>query len=267
MFRTRILLLISCALVVGAIYLLPKAVVENDAEMSSPTAASANGAGHQEVPTGLQQTINQYRTQLAGGVTDQKTAIFADSLAELYQNAGRYDSAAAYFEQAASFIGTEASILKSAEAYYQAFSFSVDNAKSKVLAEKARQFFSALLEKKPAQPDLKVKLAMTFMVSEGPMQGIAMLREVLEKYPEHEQALLNMGILSIRSGQFAKAIDWLRRLDKAHPENVEGQMLLGAAYAGAGEKEKAREQYERARKMTTDPAVQQQLDAYVKDLN
>lgn len=267
MFRTRIILLISCALVVGGIYLLPKAVVENDSEMSSSGTSSTNSAGHQAVAPAIQEAITRIRTQLTQGVTDQKTAIFADSLAELYQNAGRFDSAAAYFEQAASFFGTEGSILKSAEAYYQAFSFSVDNAKSKALAEKARQFFNTLLEKNPDQPDVQVKLAMTYMVSEGPMQGITMLREVLEKYPDHEQALLNMGILSIRSGQFAKAIDWLRRLDKAHPENVEGQMLLGAAYAGAGEKEKALEQYERARKMTTDPAVQQQLDTYVKDLN
>ena len=49
-------------------------------------------------------------------------------------------------------------------------------------------------------------------------------------------------------------------------ENIEGQLLLGAAYAGAGEKDKARAQYERTRKLTNDPAVQQQLDQYIKDL-
>jgi outer membrane protein len=261
--RIRLILIATCALVVWLLFLLPKAVVENDKDLE-PSAKTADT--HQQISNDLQSSINRLRANLSESKTDGKNPIFADSLAEFYLKAGRYDSAAAFFEIAATFFGTEQSILKAADAYYQAFSFSMDGSKSTAMAEKARSLYETLLKNQKDQPDLKVKLAMTYMSSSAPMQGIALLREVLEQYPDHEEGLLRMGMLSIRSGQFAKAIDWLKRLQKAHPENVEGQMLLGAAFAGAGEKEKALEQFERTRKMTNDPAVQQQLDAYVKDL-
>jgi predicted negative regulator of RcsB-dependent stress response len=38
------------------------------------------------------------------------------------------------------------------------------------------------------------------------------------------------------------------------------------AYVNNGEKENAREQFEKAKKLDSDPAVQQQADAYLKDL-
>ena len=46
------------------------------------------------------------------------------------------------------------------------------------------------------------------------MQGIMMLREVLEEDPKNELALFNMGMLSIQSGQYDKAVERLVELGK-----------------------------------------------------
>ena len=64
-----------------------------------------------------------------------------------------------------------------------------------------------------------------------------------------------------------KAIDWLNQLLQVDPDDVQGILLLGVAYAGNGEKEEAREQFEKVKKLDSDPAVQQQADAYLKDLH
>ena len=266
MLNTRIILFASCIILCVLLFLLPKAVVENDGGLAGEGAAQASGNGHQGVTPEIQNTINRLREQTDNGRPDRNNAIFADSLASLYTDAGRYDSAAMYRERSATFFDTPDGWLAAGESWYQAFTFSLDEQKRSFYAGKAQGIFNKILEREPGNASVKVKLAMTYIGSSTPMQGITLLREVIAADPKNEEALLKMGTLSIQSGQFGKAIDWLKKLENVNPANVEGQLLLGAAYAGAGEKEKARAQYERTRKLTDDPAVQQQLDQYIKDL-
>ncbi|HLZ17822.1 MAG TPA: tetratricopeptide repeat protein, partial [Cyclobacteriaceae bacterium] len=79
-------------------------------------------------------------------------------------------------------------------------------------------------------------------------------------------ALFNMGMLSIQSGQNRKAIDWLNQLTEVNPNHLQGQMLLGVAYLNSGKSKEARAQFEKVKKMDNDPAVQAQVDSYLKDL-
>ncbi|MEY3404612.1 MAG: tetratricopeptide repeat protein [Cyclobacteriaceae bacterium] len=266
MLKTRILLIGSAAVLVGLLFLLPKAVVENQAEIAPNEQQNSVPESHQAISTSDQNRIKRLRAAVGESALVENNAIFADSLANLYVSAGRFDSAALYKEKLASFFGTPDRQVQAGDAWYQAFTFSLDPEKRSEYALKAQDFFKAALEKEPSNADIKVKLALTYMGTSTPMQGIGLLREVLATQPKHEKALQNMGMLSLQSGQFAKAVEWLTRLTEAYPENIEGQLLLGAAFAGTGDKEKARAQYERTRTMTNDPAVQQQLDQYIKDL-
>jgi len=179
---------------------------------------------------------------------------------------GRFDSSAMYREKLASFFNTVDSQVLAGDAWYQAFTFNLNAESRTIQAQKAQDFFKSALEKQPSNADIKVKLALTYMGTSAPMQGVGILREVLAENPKNERALQNMGMLSIQSGQYAKAVEWLTRLTESYPENIEGQVLLGAAFAGAGDKQKALKQYERTKTLTNDPAVQQQLDQYIKDL-
>jgi hypothetical protein len=43
-------------------------------------------------------------------------------------------------------------------------------------------------------------------------------------------------------------------------------LLLGVAYINTGKKKLAREQFEKVKKLDTDPAVQATADSYLKDL-
>jgi Flp pilus assembly protein TadD len=73
-------------------------------------------------------------------------------------------------------------------------------------------------------------------------------------------------MLSVQSGQYGKAIEWLNQLLELNPDDVQGRLLLGVSYMNQGDKLKAREQFELVKKLESDPAVQQQADAYLKDL-
>src|SRR5258708_3948134 len=111
-----------------------------------------------------------------------------------------------------------------------------------------------------------INVAMTYLSTGGPMQGISRLKDVLSEDPKNELALFNMSMLSVQSGQNKKAIDWLKQLAEVNPKHVQGQMLLGVAFMNDGQKNEARAQFERVKKMDNDPAVQAKVDSYLKDM-
>jgi Flp pilus assembly protein TadD len=75
-----------------------------------------------------------------------------------------------------------------------------------------------------------------------------------------------MGMLAVQSGQYGKAVDWFEKLLAVNADHLQGNMLLGVAYMNQGDKTKARQQFEKVRKMDSDPAVQSAVDSYLQEL-
>jgi Flp pilus assembly protein TadD len=97
------------------------------------------------------------------------------------------------------------------------------------------------------------------------MQGIALLREVLEEDPDNEQATFNLGILSIQSGQYDRAVERFEKLATLYPENLQAQFYLGLSYLETGKRAKARKQFEKVKELDADPAVQAAVDGYLEE--
>jgi outer membrane protein len=270
MLKIRIILLAACAIVIWLIFLLPKAVVENESQLksadSSSNQTSIPSKGHSDIPVTLTFSIKTLRAQYLAGSPNQKNAIFADSLRSLYTQAGQFDSAAWFGEQAASFFKTTESYLKAGDSYYEAYTFALQPEKQKTMAEKAQFWLGKSIEANPKNLEARTKMAMTYLSSSSPMKGIQMMREVLAEDPKNEFTLFNMGMLSIQSGQFDRAIERLNELIVVNPNHIQGQLLLGVAYMNKGNKEKARLQFEKVKKLDNDPAVQATVDSYLKDL-
>ncbi|HEX6222808.1 MAG TPA: tetratricopeptide repeat protein [Chryseolinea sp.] len=269
MLKTRILLIVGSAIVIWLIFLLPKVVVNNEAALDGnpqdSAGTSAPQESHTQAPPEVLAAIRQLREQIGDSWPKEKNAIFADSLANLYNTAGKFDSAAWFAEEASKFFNTTESWIKAGDNYYQAYTFALDQDKQGQLAEKAREFFKKVLDANPKNLEVKTKLAMTY-VSSNPMQGVTMLREVLAEDPSNELALLNMGMLSIQSGQYERAAERLEELVKINPDHAQGQLLLGIALMNTGDKAGARQQFEKVKQMDKDPAVQATVDSYLNDL-
>jgi len=269
MSKTRIILIAASVLLIVALFFLPKAVVENDSQLQTEpgneNSPALPGSPHNETPQSLRRDINRLRARYLSALPEEKNAIFADSLAVLYNQAGLFDSAAWFAERAATFFKTDESLLKAGDAYYEAYTFALDASKQKTLAEKTREVYGNILEKQPGNLEVKTKMAMTYL-SSAPMKGVAMLREVLATDPKNELALFNMGMLSIQSTQYAKAVEWLEKLLNVNDKHVQGNLLLGVAYLNTGDKAKARQQFEKVKKMDKDPSVQATVDSYLEEL-
>jgi tetratricopeptide (TPR) repeat protein len=270
MVKTRIILIAASAIVVWLIFLLPKAVVENENQLKSADSSSAKKnlpmpSGHTSASPALVSMIKEVKAAFQNS-SDEKNAIFADSLQGLYAQAGQFDSAAWFGEKAATFFKTTESFLKVGNSFYKAYTFAMDPQKQKMLAEKTREYLGKVIEVNPKNYEVRINVAMTYLSTGGPMQGIRQLKDVISEDPKNELALFNLGMLSIQSGQNKKAIDWLKKLEEVNPKHIQGQMLLGVAYMNDGQSKEARAQFEKVKKMNNDPAIKDMVDSYLKDL-
>ena len=268
MLKTRILLIVASAGLIWLVFLLPKVVVDNDnniAEGQSTASGAAPAANVHEVPENVASAIRNLRVEHRTGSSNEKNAIFADSLSNLYQSVGQFDSAGWYAEEASKLFNTAESWIKAGDQYYQAYTLALDQNKQVQLAKKAQELYQKVLDSNPDNLEVKTKMAMTY-ISSSPMQGIKMLMEVLKVDPQNESALFNLGMLSIQSGQNDKAVERLENLVKINPNHTQAQLLLGIAWMNLGDNAKARAQFEKVKQMDKDPAVRATVDSYLKDL-
>jgi len=97
-------------------------------------------------------------------------------------------------------------------------------------------------------------MAMTYVGSSTPMQGIRMLREVLAEDPKNSLHSLTW-VCSPFSRVNMTAIERLVLMIEVNPKHIQGQLLLGVAYMNKGDKARAKQQFERVKQLDSDPSV------------
>ncbi len=270
--KSQIIALVLGVVTLAVLYSLPRVVVDNDEGNANLSTAETNSSEiaeemHEaELTASDKEKITNLSRSLENAENEENFVTFADSIALLFSESGKLDSAAHYYGLAASRLSTINRLEKAGSAYYEAFSFALDDQKVSFLAEKTRSFLNQVLEKDPKRLDLKTKVAMTYVSSSNPMQGITMLREILEEDPKNEAAIFNMGILSMQSGQYKRAAERFEELVNYAPDNVQGQFYLGVSYFESNQKNKAKKQFQQVQSMTTDPMVLSSVESYLERL-
>ena len=186
----------------------------------------------------------------------------AEASIKLSDTFGRYqkfDSAAFYADQAARLSPKVENYLRAGDRYYEAYGFATDEEKAKILGEKTRTYYQKALDQNSELLAAKANMAMTYVSTPSPMQGIMLLREVLDADPTNELALFNLGILSMRSNQYTKAVDRFKQILQNHPENTKAQFYLGVCLVELGKTEEATKVLADVKKKEKDPVIQQAI--------
>ncbi|PIY12125.1 MAG: hypothetical protein COZ18_02800 [Flexibacter sp. CG_4_10_14_3_um_filter_32_15] len=189
-----------------------------------------------------------------------------ENFVEKLKKISLFDSAAYYLAIEAEENPTLGHNLAAADAYYEASVFAIHPAKASAASAKAQKYYELVLKEDPKNTDVKAQLAMTYVTTTNPMQGIAMLREVLEENPNHIKATENLGLLSIQSRQYDKAVVRFEKLVQLTPNDVSAHLYLGVSYKETGAKEKARKELEFVFDNATDPALKEAAKEYLKGL-
>ncbi len=137
------------------------------------------------------------------------------------------------------------------------------------LALGAKELFEKALVLNPNNDSTKVGLGSCYLfghISETPMAGITMIREVAERDPNNMYAQMMLGIGGMISGQFDKAIERFQRVVKLQPGNPEAVVMLAEAYERKGDKENAIRWYDESKKIIGNEAILQEIDRRINDL-
>jgi tetratricopeptide (TPR) repeat protein len=289
MTRSQIILIVAAIALVAALFFLPKVVVDkddnevelavNDPKSAIPAGHSAED-GHNHGAEESDASANAHTTASADQLMElatvrarykkstdkQQRSLLAGELAEAYAGAGKYDSAGYYYQLAAEARPGERIYKKAGDNYFEAFTYAATQERATELGAKARSMYEYVLKNNPSNLDAKTNVAMTYIATSNPMQGITLLREVIASDPKNEKALYNLGILSIQSQQYDKAADRFEKLIEVNPKHVEGTFYLAVSLTELGKNEEAKALFIKVKNMNDDPALTASVDEYLARL-
>ncbi len=275
--KVVLLVVVLAAALTAGLYTLPKVVVRNqDRQLTtgaggrksqtgaSPTDSLNAVAGasqpdrsaiHEKpVSAARQKQLETLRSAFLTASPARKEVTGEKLIAE-FRSLTRYDSAAHYAELLALAQPVERNLLRAGDAYFEAYTFAVDEQKTARLGQKTRDFYQQVLAKDPNLLGAKANMAMTYVNTPTPMQGIMLLREVLQQEPTNELALFNLGLLSMRSNQYGRAIERFRQILVSNPGSRKALFYLGISLAEANQKDEAKRVLAQVKKQEKDPQI------------
>jgi tetratricopeptide (TPR) repeat protein len=279
--RSIIIVIVIAAALAGGLYSLPKVVVSSAPKPRTATATKSDTTVTTQPPNtqvSSSDTHNAGLTPAQEKVTSDLRKLFIAStdpsqrvksaikLSDLFLEFRKFDSAAKYAEQASLLEPTELNMLRTGDRYYDAFGFAVNDQKSGVLGEKTRAWYQKVLDKNPNLLSAKANMAMTYVSTQTPMQGIMMLREVLASDPTNELALFNLGLLSMRSNQYNKAVERFGQILRNNPNNNKVRFYMGVSLAQTGKKKEALEALLKVKETEKDPSILAAIQELERDL-
>ena len=266
----RIALVTGAVVLTAGIYLLPKKPQPKEQEKQVAARSEKSTAFSPE------KYLTESKVKL-GWDADNKVSGWEKALEEPNAPEALYDSignawdavqlpgiAAGYYEKKAVKSGVEKDWLNAAYRYFDAFKSAQDSLQAAYFTEKAITSYEKVVALNPENLNAKSDLGVLY--AEGtatPMKGIMMLREVVTKDPQHENANLNLGFLSMKSGQYDKAVERFNKVLEINPSRIDMYVYLGEAYLRLNNKEKALENFKVFRNLSNDPQMIKEMDAYI----
>lgn len=152
--------------------------------------------------------------------------------------------------------------------FYNVANFSSDSLMTADAIERARQSFDKVLNINPDNLEAKNALAVCIIQGENDvMKGVGMLKEVVAKDSNNVQAVFTLGMLSMQSAQYDKAVERFEKLTRIQPFNPEYYYYLGEAYAKTGDVKKAIRSYETCKTLVKDKEARKEVENIINKLN
>lgn len=234
----------------------------NATVMSIETSSiAAKNVINKNLATDITALENNYKT------TSGKEKIeIAKQLAQKWDDVEQITPSALYLEVVALGEPTAKTWLASGNQFIKAFESTKDTVAQPVLLQKANVSYKNALEKDSTSIEAKTGLGITIVNGMGaPMQGIAMLLEVVAKEPKNVKANMNLGIFSIKSGQFDKAIPRFNTVIATAP-TPEAYFYLGTALENLGRNKEAVDAFLSSKKLAANPTLSSFIDKKVAEL-
>jgi tetratricopeptide (TPR) repeat protein len=235
-----------------------------------PAAANVNVAtvsatAKVAVGAALSGKMNDLENQLKAASGEKKLAL-QKQLATSWDDVNQPAPAAFYYQAVARAEDKAQDWLNAGDRFNNAFKSSQDTTLQPVFISNAVEAFQNALKLSPESLEAKTGLGVAYVNGGAmPMQGIALLLEVVKKDPKNLDANLNLGMFSMKSGQYEKAIDRFKTVIAVKP-GFEPYYYLAQAYTQIGKKTEAIAAYQKCKELMPDQVFGQRIDQYIKEL-
>jgi cytochrome c-type biogenesis protein CcmH/NrfG len=156
--------------------------------------------------------------------------------------------------------------LVTGDRFTQAYQNTQDSLIQPALTQKASAAYQKALELNKNSLDAKTGLGMAYVNGSGnPMEGIQLLLGVVKEDPKNLKANLNLGLFSMKSGQFDKAIERFKTVIEQKPD-AEAWFYLASSYENQGMVDDAVAAYQKCKELAADPSLGQFVDRKIKEL-
>jgi len=121
----------------------------------------------------------------------------------------------------------------------------------------------------PAMSAAQAKTAEAVALVQGqdPMRGIMMLREILQEDPNNAEAHWHLGLFSIQSGQFDKALERFKKVRELDEQGFpDVWFYLGRTYATLDSTDQAIACFKKYRTIAQDTAIINGVDRFLIEL-
>jgi len=227
------------------------------AEISTAAKNAIGGITATEI-TNLEQAYNS--------AADKDKGFAAKALAQKWSSVDQNVPSALYLEILASKEQSLANWIAAGDKFVKAFDNTRDSILQPALLQRANASYKNALQIDSLSADAKTGLGITIVNGVGmPMQGIAMLLDVVKKDPKNLKANMSLGTFAIKSGQFDKAITRFNDIIAIKP-SPDAYFYLATAYENLGRNVEAIDAYAKSKKLAGNPTLSKFIDDKIIEL-
>ena len=182
-----------------------------------------------------------------------------------------FEPYAFYISEASKLDNSEKNLTFAAQLFLDNLRQEHDEAKLNWETTAAIQLFEKAIQLNPDNDDLKIGLGSCYVYGKGrngdpqeTMKGIQQLLAVVRKDSTNMKAQFVLGVGGAVSGQYDKALERLKKVVAAQPNNLEAIAFLADTYAAKGDKQEAIKWYNISKRLANNTHYTQEVDDRIK---
>lgn len=273
--QKQIGIIAAVVLLMGLLFFQPIKGLINEPEEAENTSESSvlvtfqseSQRAKQGLNPAIIQEITNLEAALAKAETDEEKEAILKQLAEQWDGVNKHSPLGFAYEEIARINNDPQYWLAAGNAFRTAYSAIQDTAIVFPLTSHAIHAYEQVLSQEAENIDAKAGLGAAYVSgSSNPMGGIALLQEVVQTDPDHLDANKSLGLFSMQSRQFDKAIERFQKVVSISPE-AESYFYLATSYENIGLKREAIAAFEQSKALAADPTLNQFIDRKIEELS
>lgn len=272
----QIVVVVVVVVMIGALLAQPiKGLVDKQEENTTAAADDASSMytlksvselAKQGINATLAQDISAIEQQAETAQGEQKVTLL-QSLANKWEDLAKPIPQGFIYKEMAETTPTLDFWVKSGDAFRKGYTNQQDTALASALNQLAIESYEKAIELDANSLAAKTGLGASLVTgSSNPMAGIALLREVVQADPKNLDANRTLGLFSMQSGQFDRAIERFQTVIEIQAD-AESYFYLATAYEKIGQKSQAIAAYQKSKELAADPTLSQYIDRQIEALS